>query len=299
MNFIIRNYQSNDNAQIKANNFYFGLLYENHKDFRPENIFCAVHDGKVLGVAHLEYDNPFFNIEKLTNPELEYKLKLEMAICGETVNPEEVSKALLDAVIARAKEIKGDYPDKKILLIRYFFSNDVRGAELYLRNGFSFDKNILVMEKDLTNDLPTYPPSENLSIIRRTLNNNAEKMELLASEAEAHEGVTQGMNNLNWICYAPDFTVFSAYASNRLIGNMMIWKFTPDHYATENIFVVPEFRNKGVAHQMICSSFAYLKSIGVSQASLSCYATNIRAINLYLSHGYELTDVIYEISLKI
>lgn len=39
MNFIIRHYQKSDNSQIKEINFYFSLLYANHKDFLPENIF--------------------------------------------------------------------------------------------------------------------------------------------------------------------------------------------------------------------------------------------------------------------
>lgn len=53
--------------------------------------------------------------------------------------------------------------------------------------------------------------------------------------------------------------------------------------ATENIFVLPEWRRKGIAKAVITEALKFLKNKGKSEATLSVFGDNGRAISLYKS----------------
>jgi len=66
------------------------------------------------------------------------------------------------------------------------------------------------------------------------------------------------------------------------------WLIEDTHSATENIFVVPNWRRKNIAKELISTALRDLKQNGKTIATLCTKGTNKDAIKLYLSYGYTL-----------
>ena len=57
---------------------------------------------------------------------------------------------------------------------------------------------------------------------------------------------------------------------------------------TEDVFVIPEWRGRGVARQLVAEALRYLKENGLEEARLEVRTTNHSALKLYISMGYEI-----------
>lgn len=79
----------------------------------------------------------------------------------------------------------------------------------------------------------------------------------------------------------------------------MTWMITKERSATEDIFVLPEWRSKGVAKYVITEVLKYLKSQGKSISTLSVLGDNKPAISLYNSLGYRMFGVMIEFGYDI
>lgn len=119
--------------------------------------------------------------------------------------------------------------------------------------------------------------------------NNSEALESYhQAELASFDGVAWSINHLRWMQGAPEMANFCAFHGNQFIGNTSTWKITEARGATENVFVVPEWQQKGVARSLICAALAHLKQQGKTIATLGTRGTNRKAIRLYTRIGYEL-----------
>lgn len=96
----------------------------------------------------------------------------------------------------------------------------------------------------------------------------------------------------------PNFKCFVATCNSKVVGGISVWNITDKRAATENIFVIPQFRRNNIARELIATAFDELKKRGMEIATLSMSGTNLRAMKLYLSCGYSLyynlIEVVYE-----
>ena len=87
-------------------------------------------------------------------------------------------------------------------------------------------------------------------------------------------------------CLRPDgrliggVTAFWSDAENRRSGKRI--------GKTEDVFVVPEWRSRGVARQLLAEALRYLKENGIEEARLEVRTNNHSALKLYISLGYEI-----------
>lgn len=80
--------------------------------------------------------------------------------------------------------------------------------------------------------------------------------------------------------------VFAAYHHERIIG-VLIFQQNIDQANLYGFFVEPEYRNQGVAQQLLQTTIDYGQAY-VRQVILSVVATNIPAIHLYQKLGFQI-----------
>ena len=80
--------------------------------------------------------------------------------------------------------------------------------------------------------------------------------------------------------------VFAAYHHERIIG-VLIFQQNIDQANLYGFFVEPEYRNQGVAQQLLQTTIDYGQAY-VRQVILSVIATNIPAIHLYQKLGFQI-----------
>lgn len=80
--------------------------------------------------------------------------------------------------------------------------------------------------------------------------------------------------------------VFAAYHHERIIG-VLIFQQNIDQANLYGFFVEPEYRNQGVAQQLLQTTIDYGQAY-VRQVILSVVATNVPAIHLYQKLGFQI-----------
>jgi ribosomal protein S18 acetylase RimI-like enzyme len=298
----IRNYQDQDADRIADFDFMAMLSYRYNGDYEPQNIFCAVDaDGQIIGAGHIVPDQTWFVIEQEDKPtDFVYKLNLDISINEDLTPPENVPQDLLECLLTRAKEIRGQYPDKKIRVAHNIPSEETEEMDFYLSKGFDTQRTHLVMKRDLTEEIPDYPLSANFNIKRWEMALPAEEEQYLAAEARSDDyGVSWSLNHLKWTKRGQEWDTFTVFNGDEVVGSVMTWGLGKDRSATENIFVVPEYRRLGVAKAVITESLKFLRDKGKTEATLGVFGDNGKAITLYRSLGYRVLFTIIEFGLDI
>ncbi|WP_040949817.1 GNAT family N-acetyltransferase [Gorillibacterium massiliense] len=297
--FVIRNPQDEDVENIAKLDFVLKLLILYHGDYDKKNMFCAVNgENEIVAVAHLMRHDTFDAVGHDDEKDFVRFLTFEMAF-GENGEDEAIKVALTDALIKRAREIKAQHPEKRIVMAQYMDADDLTGLSYYLTRGFTIFENIVVYKFDLNRDIPCYPLPEGVEIKPFVLDNDAALKQFNQAELASFDGVAWSLNHLRWMQGSPEMINFCAFSGNEMIGNTSTWRITEERSATENVFVTPEWRKQGIARNIICAALEHLKQQGKTIATLGTRGTNRKAIRLYTQIGYELYGFRFTVGMEI
>lgn len=292
----IRNYSASDADKIGAFDKTLELSYRYNPDFLPFNIFCAIDaDDEILGVGHIEPHETWHLIEKdNVSSDFIYRLLLQISLNPKYKDSERLKVTLLKQLIVRAKEIRKQYPDMKIRIFTWLDSTELNEIDFFLAQGFAAYNNSLVMKYDLTQNIPDVPHPDGITVKENKMNTEEELQQYHEAASIAFSGVVWSLNYIKWLKCGPEWNNFSAFYGDQLVGNTMTWMIAPDRSASEDIFVLPEWRNKGIAKYVITETLKYLKKQGKTIATLSVFGDNAPAISLYNSLGYRMFYMMIE-----
>nr|WP_259545078.1 GNAT family N-acetyltransferase [Heyndrickxia oleronia] len=272
--YMIRNYKDKDADKIAEFDFMSMLAYRYNGDYELENIFCAVDsEENIYGVGHIVPDQTWLVIDNINKPsDFEHKLNLDISINEEIESPQSIQADLLTCLLKRAKELREKYPEKKVRVIHYIPSEEIEQIDFYISKGFDTRRTHLVMKRDLTKDIQDYPLPMNLRIKKWEMASQAEEEQYLKAEARGDlYGVSWSLNHLRWTKNGKEWDTFTVFNDNEVVGSVMTWGLGKERSATENIFVLPEWRRKGIAKAVITEALRFLKNKGKSEATLSIF----------------------------
>jgi ribosomal protein S18 acetylase RimI-like enzyme len=300
--YTIRNYTDKDADKIAEFNFLSMLAYRYNRDYVPNNIFCAVDsEDNIYGIGHLEPDQTWLFIEKNNKPSnFVYKLNLDISLNPNFNCPVELQDELFSSLLKRANELRNKYPDKNVRVNHTIPSDDLEEIDYFLSKGFITQRNHLIMKRDLTEEIPKVPLPNNIKIVNWKMDTQAEQEQYLRAEAEGDlEGVCWSLNRLNWTKSGSEWDTFTAFDGDKVVGSVMTWGLGEIRSATENIFVVPDWRRKGIAKAVITEALNFLKDNGKTEATLGVFGDNGRAISLYKSLGYRMLFINFEFGIDL
>jgi ribosomal protein S18 acetylase RimI-like enzyme len=83
-------------------------------------------------------------------------------------------------------------------------------------------------------------------------------------------------------------TTFTALADHRVVGSVAVWHHPSSRGTgkTEAVFVIPQWRRRGIARYLLVEAMRYLRHRGLAYAELEMDSTNAPALALYESLGY-------------
>ena len=291
--YIIRNYCSDDANKIGNFDKIGELAYLYKGDLKAANIFCAVNSEKeILGVADLEPHISWTPIDKdCQDPDYIYRIGVNIRINPAHIADKNLRSRLMDALLTRAMEIKEDYPGKKIRVIKYISSDNNEEMDFFISKGFVAHRTSLVMKRDLTEEIKPCPLSSDFKIVNWKMEREEELKCYVETDAKCNNGAAWNLDTVSWMRYAPEWATFAAFSGDEFLGGVMTFLITEERSATENIFVLPQWRRKGVAKAFITEALKHLKEKGKTMATLCVYGDNKPAINLYKSLGYRMYSV--------
>lgn len=292
-NYIIRNYCRYYADKIGNFDKITELAYSYNPDFKPANIFCAVNsEDEILGVGHLEPHITWAPIDKDSQaPDYIYSLRVSIILNPAYSTDKNLSSDLMDALLIRAREIKKDYPGKKIRIIKYISSDNNEEMDFLISKGFAANRTSLVMKRDLNEEILSCPYSPDIRIVNWKMETEEDLKLYFEADSICSDGAAWSINLVRWMRNAPEWATFAAFSGDELVGSVMTWLITEERSATENIFVLPKRRRMGVAKAFITEALKYLKLKGKTMATLCVYGDNKPALQLYKSLGYRMYSV--------
>jgi ribosomal protein S18 acetylase RimI-like enzyme len=294
---IIRNYKLEDADSIGHLHPVLKLTYLFNKDLRNENIFCAEWEGNIIGVGHLEPDGSWDSFQEESNLPFK-KLRFNITLDQHYQDHSEVKYDLFNALLKRAKEIQVENSINTIKLINYIDANTHKEAQFLIENGFCMQEHQFFMMRNLSEPIPEIPQIAGINIRNWKMATEEEILQYLEAESSVF-GHCWSSNRLKWYRGGPEWNTFTAFAGENVAASIMTWGINGERSATENVFVKPEWRGKGVSKAIILRALHHLKTIGKKQATLTVRGDNLPAIKLYTSLGYKVEGHVLEMSLQL
>ena len=287
---ILRKYSNDDLEAIEKMNSFFAITIKYHGDINEEDVLCIVdRDEKLIGVGYLKYDKKF-------NTKGKYSIEFSTLLDEEHQGNMKIDGMLMDGLINRYHEIKNANPQKELCLRICCETAEINDMEFFLDNGFSLNSVIPVLKYNLLKETKHYDIPDNVQIKEYSFSEE-NLQNYLDADFEA-SGIPESKADIRFKGGDPNFKCFVATYDSKIVGAISIWNITDKRAATENIFVIPSFRRKNIARELIATAFDELKERGMEIATLSMSGTNLRAMKLYLSSGYSLyynlIEMIYE-----
>ena len=270
----------------------FALL-SGHGDCALENTAALWRQDELLGVGclrcHASWHAPLERglVRKLT---LSLHTREDMADAEE----ERIRGLLVDALKERTGTLAARESASQIAIQAYVDAEDGAVLQLLVEKGFSMDAVLAVMGRDLAEPLPGIAPVAGIRIAEMTLD-EAGLAPYLAADARANaSGVPISPQEIRYLRHHQDFRCFVALAGDEVVGSVSTWGAEEGRGETEKVFVVPEWRRRGVAGAMLGHALHSLRDAGYQLATLTVRGSNRGAMQLYTSLGYTLRFLLIE-----
>lgn len=304
MKIVIRNFKPGDvapisrlqkkyNKAVPDSSIVQAEVYNSPEFEGGKNVFCAFNEeDELVGYA------PIYPV--LATEESGYLNVLWAEI---KVDPKFNEKKLLrdmlfDRMMARAAEIRNNAPVKDTKICFCHYSTETDSINYILSKGFKPCEGIYNMMRDLSEPIMQYEVPEGLNIIEWKMETREERAKYINAYNIAFpekpwnvEGLEHFMKSDMWV----GGTTMTAFDGTDIAGSIMLyWKTDGEteqgkrQAYTENIFVMPQWRKKGVASCLISKGLSHLAQQGAKYALLEVRANNIKALDIYKRMGYKI-----------
>ena len=288
MNF--RPFIESDMSRFEQISMYLALQVKYHKGVHGDNIICALDGGEVVGAGILTLHRDMIDKGVV-------KVDFSTYVGDKHHENSFLPDALTEALIARFQKLRAESSNKMILRA-FCFANDNKKMQPLFQKGFGASRVIPWFKYDLTGEI--YHISQSCSGVRIVpFEFTKTNMQRYLDAAAGADLPTNGVDDSWFRTGSPGFACFAALHEDEIAGAITIWDMSDEQGATEYIFVSPSHRRKGIAKRLIGTAFEELKARGRKEASLSVFGTNLPAIQLYLSLGYELAGHIIELTVPL
>jgi ribosomal protein S18 acetylase RimI-like enzyme len=268
-----------------------GELYLSPAFHEGQDVFCAFSGERLVAYAPL-----LAQIVEDGAAQLPHCVWTEVKALPDLAAPEGIKDELLDCVKQRARELVAPFAGRETRLIFDYRDNEAPAIAYALARGFQYRETIFHMQRDLNEPIPQFTAPQGISICRWKMESEAEQREYVEACNECFPETPTALAAWQYFLQSPEWSVgvtIAAFAGSELVGALNAY-WTPQEGQpqdlrtgyTEDIFVRPAWRGKGIARAAITEGLRYLKEHGLQEAHLAVRALNENALGLYQGLGY-------------
>ncbi|MCD8510011.1 MAG: GNAT family N-acetyltransferase [Bacillus sp. (in: Bacteria)] len=204
-----------------------------------------------------------------------------------------IKDQLFHTLMNRAKEIKKKHQEKIVRVYHCCFANDEENLDYYSsKPGFIHDEGMYIIRKELNDQ--HLKIKESPGIIYKSLSletdeeisNLIEKHKTIFRNSYSHESIKELKKKRGWMSIA-------ALHDAEIIGNIMLLvEETSDGPIgwVEDLFVLDDWRNKGIARNLVTRGLRYFQDIEIEDVRIEVWSANERAMALYKQLGFEFYE---------
>ena len=203
-----------------------------------------------------------------------------------------VRDALLAHVLARAQALLERFPPpRRVRLASDLIVNQKADIDFLLHNGFEHYESMYVMARDLTTPLLDVSLPPGVTVRPWKMETEAEQDAYLAAFNRCFPGNPKDRAALQFFMRSPMWQVGTALSAfdvdNTLVGSVLSYWGPDDKVGvTDDVFVLPEWRGRGLARYLVNAGLAYLREHSLEHARLEVRASNPPALRVYEATGH-------------
>lgn len=273
-----------------------GELYLSPGSGNGENVFCTFDEnGKLLGYA------PLYPVLMRDQSNLPHTFWTEIKVHPAEERGIEIKDQLFERLLLRTRELARDFPGHPSHLTFQYFPSETGSIDYVTSKGCQYTESVFTMRRDLSLEIQSLPPIQEDIVIRPwRMESEAEQQAYVAARNECFSEAPIELEEWQYLMKSPQWSVgtsFAAFQEDKLIGNVAVfWDEAENEKSerkigfTEYIFVLPAWRGKNIARQLITAGLQHLKQHGLDDAHLEVRAQNQNALRLYFSLGFEVLN---------
>ena len=255
---------------------------------QKENIFIAQNQhGETLGVL-LVYSYFDQDIE----PEHPHNLQFYFhAIEGKELN-EAIKDKLLENAFERAEKIKHEEKQNKTRVYACYLKDQQEKIDYFLQRGFAHDEGMLIIERHSSAPLPEVSVPAEIAMRSWKLDTDTDQHQFITTHRQIFPRHAYSSEKLSELKASPGWENFTAFHNAEIAGNIMVF-ISPENSKIgiiEDLFVLPEWRRRGIARYLLHTALAYFQKQGIERVQLELWSANKNAWRLYQKFGFTEVD---------
>jgi len=253
-----------------------------------ENVFCAFENDLMVAKGQVEVIHVVQDGQPIKNS---HKIFINIKTISDRETDYELLDRLFEKVYQRALKFKemlsANYKTK---LCVGNFSTETNNNLYFSHKGFQPLNTLYTMNRDLTKPI-TEIALHHLELQWEfwQMDSLEDEKEYLKEEGEIWPDATLGNYRLQEYKSNPNWTAIPVRYYGELIACAMAWQ-EAGIGVIEDVFVKDQWRNQGIAKFLLTTGLKYLKDLGLFEAKLMVDTENEKALNLYQSVGFEVTE---------
>lgn len=306
MSIITRNHTANDLPQLTAFINRYLAAIPDAKLIAPEvytyhpaveggqNVFSAWDErGETMVGFAPAFPAPATDAEAASEPHHIWAIVVADPARGDG---DAIREALLEAVLKRAHVLAERFPaPRRVRLASDLIVSQKADIDFLLSKGFARGESIYVMERDLTAPLLDPPLPHGVTVRQWKMETEAEQEAYLAAFNRCFPGNPKDHAALQFFIRSPMWQVGTAItafdADNTLIASVLSYWDPEDKIGiTDDVFVLPEWRGRGLARYLVNAGLAYQRAHDLECARLEVLASNPPAIAVYKATGHIIAN---------
>jgi GNAT superfamily N-acetyltransferase len=268
-------------------------FYTHHPVLRNgENAFCALDAAEnVVGFAPL-LPAPVAD-ESL--PENLHHIWAIIIAAPELQDGDRVRELLFNRVLERAVAIKQSLTGRAVRLAADYMASQRPDIDFLMARGFTDFDRIYVMQCDLASSLPRLDPPTGITVERRKMTSVDEQRRYLDALNRCFPENPKNLDALRFLLRSPLWNTGTAITAfdqrHQVVGSVLAyWEDANPWGITDDVFVLPEWRRRGIARFLVNEGLRYFWANGLAAARLEVKRGNAPAVALYRATGHTIIN---------
>ncbi len=285
-------------VQPQGSKFVPKEFYSQHPAMEGgENVFCAFADDALVGYGVL-IPTP---AESGSAQDITNTIWIYIRVDPEAGNWIAIQEALYEAISKKSRQYSREWRGRETRMAVGYPEGRQEEIEYFLSKGLERFDALLQMRRDLSEPMPELEMPPGVTARRWRMEGKEEKERYLEVEKRVWPQSPRTVEELAYYFSSwKGGTAITAFdEAGRIVGSMMAYWYGGRHGITEDVFVVADWRRKGIAKHLIMEGMKYLWENGIKTAGLEVRESNRPAARLYQGLGYRVVHREVQLALSI
>ena len=251
-------------------------------------------DGRLLGYA------PLYPALAAADPRVPRVVWAEIRVDPALAEPDPIRNRLFNHMMTRLQEIAAETPGRACDLTFQYLPTEIESIAYVTSRGAAYTESIFRMRRVLSRPIPRASPPAGIRVCPWRMPDKLDQVRYIQARNEAFPDEPVALADWQYFLSSPQWatgTAIAAFSGEDLIGSVTVYWDEGDNKRngrtagyTENIFVRPAWRGRGIARSLVRAAMVYLRKHDLADALLEVRAHNREALRLYYSLGFDVAQ---------